>query len=64
MNITHRTGEKVPESGIYSYQGPADGTTACAPTKEELEIPLSKGETFPPIKSCKTGAEWKKVRDA
>lgn len=59
MNTFHKTGEKVSISGIYSYQGPVKRTTSCVPTKEELRIPLSKGETFPPIKSCKAGAEWR-----
>jgi len=64
MTNTHKTGEKATTSGVYSYQGPVDRTSSCIPTKEEREIPLSKGETFPPVKSCGTGARWKKVRDA
>lgn len=59
-----KTGEKVPTSGIYSYQGPVEGQTSCIPTREEREIPLSQGETFPPVKSCRTGAKWRLERRA
>ncbi len=58
MTESFKTGEKVSVSGIYSYKGPTDKKTSCAPTQEEQRIPLSKGETFPPIKSCKRGAKW------
>ena len=59
MDEKYRTGEKVPVSGIYSYQGPIDQRTSCEPTTEERRVPLSKGETFPPVKSCESGAKWK-----
>lgn len=64
MGEHHKTGEKVPASGIYSYQGPVDGQRSCTPTREEREVPLSKGETFPPVKSCASGAKWKLTRRA
>jgi len=58
MTESYKTGEKVPVSGIYSYKGPTDKRTSCTPTQEEQRIPLSKGETFPPVKSCDSGAVW------
>ena len=57
----HKTGEEAPESGTYQYDGPTDDGVTCEPTPEEKVIPLSKGEKFPPIKSCGSsgGAFWK-----
>ncbi len=63
INMTkYRTGEEAPESGIYEYAGPTETGATCAPTSEERQIPLFKGETFPPVKSCDKdgGAFWKK----
>ena len=64
MTEIHKTGEKVPVSGVYSYQGTVGEGTNCVPTREERHVPLSKGETFPPVKSCSTGAKWKLDRRA
>ncbi|MFY3739826.1 MAG: hypothetical protein HMLIMOIP_000245 [Candidatus Nitrosomirales archaeon] len=60
---THKTGEKAPVSGIYRYDGPADDKISCTPTQEEMLIPLSRGETFPPVKSCDSAAHWKLVKE-
>ena len=54
-----RTGEKAPVSGRYDFVRHASPATACHPTPAERRIPLSKGETFPPCRSCKTGAVWR-----
>lgn len=54
---TYKTGEKAPVTGSYRFVRHTDSTT-CSPTENERHIPLSKGETFPPCKSCKTGAYW------
>jgi hypothetical protein len=39
-----RTGEKCPESGLYSH--------FCSGKGEKSTIPLSKTETFPPCRAC------------
>lgn len=54
-----RTGEKCSESGRYRFDGYLDGTSTPAPTAEEKEIPLSEGETFPPIRSAGKACWWK-----
>ena len=59
-----RTGEKCTESGVFKFDGYLDGTTTPAPTAEEREIPLSRGETFPPIRSTGKACWWKLVRRA
>lgn len=58
------TGEICQRSGIYHFAGHMGGGTGCHPTSEERDIPLSKGETFPPIRSCGKAAYWTFVRDA
>ncbi len=40
----YRTGEKCPESGLYSHY--------CREKREKSSIPLSKTETFPPCRTC------------
>jgi YjzC-like protein len=54
---TFKTGEKAPFSGTYQFVRHTDSTT-CIPTEDEKLIPLSEGETFPPCKSCNSGAYW------
>lgn len=53
-----RTGEKAPVSGIYTYVRHIN-STYCVPTDNERTIPLSKGETFPPHRSCNQGVIWR-----
>lgn len=57
----YKTGEEAPQSGTYEYDGPINNRVSCEPTQEEKVIPLSKGEKFPPVKSCdkRGGAFWK-----
>jgi len=57
-----RTGEKADVTGIYAHIGNPKGITACSPTHEEKIIPLEKGETAPPVKSCAEPALWKLVK--
>ncbi len=57
-----KTGQKCVESGRYQFDGYLDGTSYPAPTAEEREIPLSNGETFPPIRSTGRSCWWKLVR--
>jgi sporulation protein YlmC with PRC-barrel domain len=59
------TGQKVVQSGIYEYVYLKDlNTSECQPTKDEKELALSKGETFPPVRSCGKAAAWRLVRAA
>lgn len=64
IGTRYKTGEKCVESGIYGFDGYLDGSAWPAPTSEERQIPLSAGETFPPIRSCNKGCYWKLVRRA
>jgi hypothetical protein len=41
---SYRTGEKCPESGLWSH--------FCKEKGEKATIPLSKSETFPPCRTC------------
>lgn len=59
-----KTGEESPISGTFQYDGPIKDGVSCNPTKEETIIPLSKGEKFPPVKSCdKDGGAYWKLKD-
>ena len=56
-NIFVRTGELAPESGHYIYKGSAKkGVLPCIPTDEEKVITLERGETVPPVRSCRNHA--------
>ncbi|UOQ45976.1 YjzC family protein [Halobacillus salinarum] len=57
-----KTGEKAPESGTYEFDGLTDGRKNSNPTDEETQIKLESGETFPPLRSSKESAYWKKVK--
>lgn len=57
-----KTGQTNPESGRYRFDGYLDGTSSPAPKAEEREIPLSRTETFPPIRSAGKGCWWKLVQ--
>jgi len=51
----YRTGEKCPESGLWTH--------FCKDKHEEARIPLSKSETFPPCRTCGS-VRWKLVMAA
>jgi hypothetical protein len=59
VGAEYRTGEKAPVSGRYDFVRCTSPDSSCHPTAGERSIPLSKGETFPPCRSCKTGAVWR-----
>lgn len=59
VGTRYRTGETCVESGRYRFDGYLDGTWSPAPTPEEREIPLGRGETFPPIRSSGKACWWK-----
>jgi hypothetical protein len=55
----YKTGEECPKTGRYRFDGYTDGTSTPQPTTDEMVIPLSKGENFPPIRS-QNKACWRK----
>jgi hypothetical protein len=58
-NNLYKTGDTAPYTGRYEFVRYINGTTTPAPTNEEKIIPLSRGETFPPIRSCNKAAWWR-----
>lgn len=54
-----RTGETCPESGRYQFDGYTDGSWQPPPHAAEKEIPISRGERFPPIRSSGKACCWK-----
>ncbi len=56
------TGDECDASGVYLFDGYADGTWTPPPTKEEWHVNVTKGETFPPIKSANKRCVWKFIR--
>ena len=54
-----KTGEESPYHAIYQFDGYLDGTSTPAPTPEEREIELARGETFPPIRSAGKACWWR-----
>ncbi|HEV8578204.1 MAG TPA: YjzC family protein [Thermoanaerobaculia bacterium] len=61
MSERYKTGQECPRTGRYQFDGYVDGTWTPAPTAEEKEIPLSKGETFPPIRSQNKACWWRPI---
>lgn len=55
----YKTGDKAPRTATYTFDGYTQGPPHPAPTAEEMAIPLSTGEVFPPIKSANRGAYWR-----
>ncbi len=53
-----KTGQVCPTSGVYGFAGHVDPGAGAVPTEEEREIPLAKGERFPPLRSTKTACWW------
>ena len=52
------TGEICQQTGYYRFVRYQYKTTKSLPTNEEREIPLEKGEKFPPIRSTSEAAYW------
>jgi hypothetical protein len=66
LGVTVKTGSVAPVSGVYRYvshSGKEQGA-GCMPSFDEREIPVSKGERMPPVRSCGKSARWKLVRIA
>lgn len=57
-----RTGQEAPLSGVYRFVESDDAD--CEPTPEAMEIPLSRGERFPPHRRCRGAVIWELSRRA
>jgi len=57
LGATFTTGQKCQESGVYIFVRHMDNSI-CQGSPGEKRIPLSKGETFPPHRSCSKGVIW------
>ncbi|NVB40911.1 YjzC family protein [Pseudenhygromyxa sp. WMMC2535] len=62
MSTLYKTSDQCATSGQYAFKKYVDGTTTPSPTQEERVIPLTRGETFPPIRSCNKAAYWSLLR--
>ncbi|MGE0010327.1 MAG: YjzC family protein [Candidatus Babeliales bacterium] len=58
-------GEICPESGVYRINNAACGidNKGCV-SEDQREIPLAKGDRFPPCRNCKGAVQWHMVRKA
>jgi hypothetical protein len=50
------TGENAPVSGVYRYVRHAQED--CTNKIQDHQIPLSRGEKFPPHRTCSGGVIW------
>lgn len=57
-----KTGQTCEATGSYVFDGYLDGSSSPSPTAEERVIPLSRSETFPPIRSASKACWWKLQR--
>ncbi len=57
--VRAKTGDTCQVSGRYRFDGYLDGTSTPAPHPEEVQIPLSRGERFPPIRSSGKACWWR-----
>jgi hypothetical protein len=62
MGNRFKTGEVCAQTGGYAFDGYTDGSQYPPPTQEERNIPLSRGETFPPIRSSSKACWWRLYR--
>lgn len=53
-----KTGQICPTSGVYGFAGHVLPRVREEPTAQEREIPLAKGERFPPLRSTKAACWW------
>jgi hypothetical protein len=61
---TFHIGQICPESGIYRLKDrDCKGRESCH-SEDQREIPLTKGATFPPCRTCKGPVIWEFVRKA
>ena len=57
-----KTGQTCDTSGVYIFDGYVDGSSYPSPTQDERVIPLSRNETFPPVRSASKACWWKLQR--
>ena len=55
----YKTGDEAPKTGNYDWVRYTDGTRTPRPTQEEQRIRLTRGATFPPVRSANKGAWWR-----
>ena len=60
--VRRKTGEKCAVKGTYEFDGYLDNTSWPSPTAQESRIPLTAGETFPPVRSANKGCWWKLIQ--
>ena len=61
---TFHIGDVCPESGVYRLKDrDCKGNGGCS-SEDQREIPLVKGKTFPPCRTCKGRVIWEFVRKA
>ncbi len=53
-----KIGEICTESGIYKLEEHSVGSGNAQRSEAQKEIPLSKGEKFPPCRDCKEEVLW------
>lgn len=63
LNQEFTTGQVCEQSGVYAFSGHVGGGD-CAVSPAQREIPLSRGEVFPPVRGCGHAARWRLVRYA
>ncbi|UOQ45935.1 YjzC family protein [Halobacillus salinarum] len=62
MGGRYKTGENAPEKGTYEFDGLVNEGNENEVIEDEKYVELESGETFPPIRSNKEAAYWKKVK--
>ena len=55
----YKTGQQAPRTATYTFDGYVEPASAPPPTAEEMKIPLTLGDTFPPIRSTDRAAYWR-----
>lgn len=59
--MKYKTGDKAPVTGNYRFAGFVDSRVNCKPTTNERIIPMKRGDTFPPVRSCDAAAWWQRA---
>jgi hypothetical protein len=61
---TFHIGQVCPESGVYRLKDRDCKNNSNCVSEDQREIPLTKGEKFPPCRMCKGRVIWEFVRRA
>jgi len=61
---TFKIGQVCEESGVYRLKNCAQNANCSNKSEEQREIPLAKGEKFPPCRTCDGDIVWEFVRKA